>query len=149
MLRIGPNGQKKATEARKEVVNQPNPQTHHRSDEDLRKMILNAVENHGKKEAVTARDLARKALGKERQSPFTARIVETEPPRKVTMPKYPLYDGKSDPAHHIRAYDQLMILWENNEALLCRCFAASLGETALKWYYQLRPGSIDSYKSLT
>ena len=67
MLRIGPNGQKRAAEARQEVVNQPNPQpkTHHRSDEDLRKMILNAVENHGKKEAVTARDLARKALGKE------------------------------------------------------------------------------------
>ena len=67
LLRIGPNGKKIAAEARQEAVNQPDPQskTHHRSDEDLRKMILSVVENHGKKEAVTARYLARKALGKE------------------------------------------------------------------------------------
>ena len=145
MLRIGPNGQKRAAEARQEIVNQPElqPKTHHMSDEDLKQMIVNTVENHGKKEAVTARDLARKALGKKRQSPFTARIVNAEPPRKFTMPKYPIYDGKYGPAHHVRAYDQAMILWKHNEALLCRCFAASLGETALKWYYHLRPGSID------
>lgn len=42
-----------------------------------------------------------------------------------------------------------MTLWENNEVLLCRCFATSLGETALKWYYQLPHGSVDSYRNLT
>lgn len=116
-------------------------------DEDLRHFILDTVQNYGKGEAKTARDLAKKALGK-RQSPFTARIVNVEPLRKFTLPKYPVYDGKSDPAHHVRAYDQAMTLWENNEALLCRCFAVSLGKTTLKWYRQLLPGSIDSYRNL-
>jgi len=52
-----------------------------------------------KREAKTAKDLAKKALRNERQSPFIARIVNVEPLRKFTMPKYPIYDGKSDLAH--------------------------------------------------
>lgn len=74
--------------------------------------------------------------------------MNAEHPPKFTMPKYSIYDMKSDQAHHVRAYDHAMTLWENNEAFLCRCFAAILGETAQKWYYQLLLGTIDSYVSL-
>lgn len=148
-FRIGNHCQnKEARPPRHEAVEQPRP-PRNKSNDDLRHFILNAVQNHGKGEARTAQDLAKRALGKKRHSPFTSQIVNAEPPRKFTMPKYPVFDGKSDPTHHVRAYDQAMTLWENNEALLCRCFASSRGKTTLKWYYQLLPGSIDSYRNLT
>ena len=91
MLRIGPNGQKRAAEARQEIVNQPDPQpkTHHRSDEDLRQMIVNAVENHGKKEEVIARDLARKVLGKKATVALYSSDSKCRAPTKVYHAKIP------------------------------------------------------------
>lgn len=66
------------------------------SNEDMRQLTFNTVENYGKKEAKTARDLARKALGREKQSPFTSRIISTDPPCKFII-IYPIYNGKSYP----------------------------------------------------
>lgn len=93
LLRISLKGQKKAApQHHQEVVDQPIPPWH-KLYEDLMHFILNAVENYDKGEAKTARDLAKRSLGKERQSPFTAKIVNTNPPRKFSMPNCPIMMG--------------------------------------------------------
>lgn len=135
-LELTRKDKKIAPKNHQEVVNQPNPPLH-RLEEVLKHFILNIVENRGKREAKTARDLARKALRRERQSPFTTRIVKSRSPRKFTIPKIPHNDKKSNPVHYVRAYDQTITLWENNKTLMCRCFPASRGR-------QLSSGTISS-----
>ena len=65
----------------------------------------------GRTAAQTPRELARKSLGQQSGSPFTPKVVHTQPPKKFLVPKFTVYDGKSDPADHIRYYQQVMAYW--------------------------------------
>ncbi|XP_028076624.1 uncharacterized protein LOC114278726 [Camellia sinensis] len=71
------------------------------------------------------------------------------PPKKFTPPKFTSYDGKSDPLTHISHYKQMMSLWNRDEALMCKVFPSSLGETRLRWFDRLPAGSIHSWKQLS
>ncbi|KAM7502432.1 hypothetical protein LguiB_001336 [Lonicera macranthoides] len=41
-----------------------------------------------------------------------------------------------------------MAYWRGEEALMCRMFPASLGDTALRWFDKLPPAKIDSFREL-
>ncbi|XP_028095466.1 uncharacterized protein LOC114295432 [Camellia sinensis] len=72
-----------------------------------------------------------------------------KPPKKFTPPKFTSYDGKSDPLTHISHYRQMMSLWNQDEALMCKVFPSSLGETGLRWFDRLPTGSIHGWKLLS
>ena len=59
-----------------------------------------------------------------------------------------MYDGKSDPADHIRYYQQVMAYWVYDDAVMCRMFPSSLGHSALRWFYRLPQGGIDNFREL-
>ncbi|GFS46134.1 hypothetical protein Acr_00g0100320 [Actinidia rufa] len=67
------------------------------------------------------------------QTPFSRRIEGLDPPEKFTLPRFTLYDGKSDPRSHMSHVRQM----------------SSLGDLELKWFDKLPPGSIENFHQLT
>ena len=45
-----------------------------------------------------------------------------------------IYDDKTDPVEHVRHYNQSMVIYSKNEALMCMIFPSSLGPTTMRWY---------------
>ena len=45
-----------------------------------------------------------------------------------------IYDDKTDPVEHVRHYNQSMVIYSKNEALMCKIFPSSLGPTTMRWY---------------
>ena len=84
--------------------------------------------------AYTLRDIANKSLGEQNGSPFTSRITYAPPPKKFSMPKFNIYNGRTDPADHVRYYQQVMAYWFSDDPMMCRMFQASLGDVALRWF---------------
>ena len=72
-----------------------------------------------------------------------------DPLEKFVLPRFILYDGKSDPRSHISHVRQMMALLNHLDALMCRVFPSSLGDLRLKWFNQLLVGSIKSFRQLT
>ncbi|XP_050139264.1 uncharacterized protein LOC126615492 [Malus sylvestris] len=70
------------------------------------------------------------------KSPFTDKIEQTDPPRGFTMPHFTPYKGDEDPDQHLKDYCcSTMILYRNNNALLCKFFATTLqGEETIRDY---------------
>ncbi|XP_020208722.1 uncharacterized protein LOC109793677 [Cajanus cajan] len=58
------------------------------------------------------------------------------------------YDGSTNPDKHIDLYITQLNLYTNDDAILCRVFPASLKGSALAWYTQLPPGSINNFDTL-
>ena len=42
-----------------------------------------------------------------------------------------------------------MAVHSKSEALMCKLFPSSLGPMAMRWFYSLKEGSINSFKKLT
>ena len=110
-------------------------------------MIYSAIVDK-KVDGKSTTELAKKALGEDQGSPFTQRIQDALPPKKFGQPKFNIYDGRSDPADHVRHYKQMMAYWRNEEALMCRMFPKSLGDTALRWFDKLHSGKINNFREL-
>ena len=60
------------------------------------------------------------------QTTFTPKSEGMELLEKFNLPKFILYDGKSDPRSHISYFKQIMVLWNHLEALMCKVFPSSL-----------------------
>ena len=86
------------------------------------------------------RDLAKKSLGEESGSPFNPKIVDALPPKKFSMPKFNVYNGRTDPANHVRYYQQVMAYWIFDNVVMCKTFPTSLGDSALRWFTRLPAG---------
>ncbi|XP_028112451.1 uncharacterized protein LOC114310608 [Camellia sinensis] len=71
------------------------------------------------------------------------------PPKKFTAPKFMSYDGKSDPLTHISHYRQMMSLWSQDEALMCKIFPSSLEKFRIRWFNHLPARSIYCWKQLS
>ncbi|XP_050258916.1 uncharacterized protein LOC126703905 [Quercus robur] len=69
-------------------------------------------------------------------------------PDRFTHPPFNFYDRKTDPIEHVSHYIQMMSLHTHNDALMCKVFPLSLGPTALRWFNELRKGSIRSFSLL-
>ena len=58
------------------------------------------------------------------------------------------YDGKIDPVEHVSHYIQMMSLYNQNGALMCKVFPSSLRPTVLRWFNRLRKGLIHNFGEL-
>ena len=67
---------------------------------------------------------------------------------RFTRPPFNSYDGKTDPVEHVSHYIHMMSLHAHNDALMCKVFPSSLGSMALRWFNELRKGSIRSFTKL-
>ena len=100
-------------------------------------------------ETNTTTELARKALGEEQAFPFTLRIVNAPPPKKFNPSKFNVYNGQTDPADHVHYYKHVMDYWTSDDAVMCRMFPASLGDSTLRWFTKLSGGQIDNFIELS
>ncbi|KAM2089335.1 hypothetical protein ACFX1T_033298 [Malus domestica] len=62
------------------------------------------------------------------RSPFTDEIKQAEPPREFSMPHFTSFKGDEDPERHLKRYRSAMILYRNNDDLMCKIFATTLQE---------------------
>ena len=69
-------------------------------------------------------------------------------PNRFSRPPFISYDGKTNPIEHVSHYIQMMSLYNQNDALMCKVFPSSLGLIALRWFNGLRRGSIHSFGEL-
>ena len=60
-----------------------------------------------------------------------------------------MYNGRTDPMEHVSQFKQKMVVYSQDEALLCRVFPSSLGPMPIRWFDGLRTNSISSLKKLT
>nr|XP_028945753.1 uncharacterized protein LOC114820040 [Malus domestica] len=82
-------------------------------------------------------------------SPFTNEIEQTDPPCGFTMPHFISYKGDEDPDRHLKHYRSTMILYKNNDTLMCKIFATTLQNEAQDWFHTLPPQSIRSFNELS
>ncbi|KAL7262102.1 hypothetical protein ACSBR1_000478 [Camellia fascicularis] len=64
------------------------------------------------------------------RTPFSVEVDKFEAPKRFSMPRFQIYDGKSDPNFHVELYLNSMALYSGNEPLLCKVFPSSFGEIA-------------------
>ncbi|XP_070678845.1 uncharacterized protein [Malus domestica] len=83
------------------------------------------------------------------RSPFTDEIEQAEPPREFSMPHFTSFKGDEDPERHLKRYRSAMILYRNNDELMCKIFATTLQGEAQDWFYTLPPQSIRNFYELS
>ncbi|KAM2835144.1 hypothetical protein PS2_032106 [Malus domestica] len=83
------------------------------------------------------------------RSPFTDEIEQAEPPREFSMPHFTSFKGDEDSERHIKRYRSTMILYRNNDDLMCKIFATTLQGEAQDWFYTLPPQSIRNFYELS
>ncbi|KAM2975877.1 hypothetical protein FF1_001987 [Malus domestica] len=82
-------------------------------------------------------------------SQFTNEIEQTDPPRWFTMPYFIPYKGNKDPDRHLKHYRSTMILYKNNDELMCKNFAITLQGKTQDWFHTLPSQSIWSFNKLS
>ncbi|XP_026450758.1 uncharacterized protein LOC113350868 [Papaver somniferum] len=87
-------------------------------------------------------------MREEKTTPLTPHLAKALIPQKFPVPAFECYDGSSDPAAHLRYYNHILARWEQDDAVLCRYFPSSLKGSALSWFDNLPPNSINSYGQL-
>ncbi|KAM2117281.1 hypothetical protein ACFX1R_010847 [Malus domestica] len=83
------------------------------------------------------------------RSPFTDEIKQAEPPREFSMPHFTSFKVDEDPERHLKRYRSAMILYRNNDELMCKIFATTLQGEAQDWFYTLPPQSIRNFYELS
>ena len=89
-----------------------------------------------------------RALRRAAQSLFSVEIERAPMPSKFTRPSFISYNGKTDPVEHVSHYIHMMSLHNHNDALMCRVFPSSLEPITLRWFNELRKGSIQGFAKL-
>ncbi|XP_026428162.1 uncharacterized protein LOC113324039 [Papaver somniferum] len=83
------------------------------------------------------------------KTPFTRQIQRVEIPSKCILPVFTsIFDGSACAIQHVKAYTRSLLQWENNDAVMCKYFAASLAGEDLKWFEGLAVESIGSFHHL-
>ncbi|XP_070668962.1 uncharacterized protein [Malus domestica] len=83
------------------------------------------------------------------RSPFTDEIEQAEPPCKFSMSHFTTFKGDGDPEWHLKHYRRAMVLYRNNDALMCKILATTLQAEAQDWFHTLPPRSIRSFDDLS
>ncbi|KAM1807238.1 hypothetical protein ACFX11_030283 [Malus domestica] len=83
------------------------------------------------------------------RSPFTNEIEQAEPPRKFSMPHFTSFKGDGDPERQLKHYRSEMVLYRNNDALMCKIFATTLQSKAQDWFHTLPSRSIQNFDDLS
>ncbi|XP_075675053.1 uncharacterized protein LOC142644295 [Castanea sativa] len=93
-------------------------------------------------------DAMSRALRQAAQSPFSRDIESAPMPSRFTQPPFNSYTGKTDLVEHVSHYIQMISLHAHNDTLMCKVFPSSLGPTVLRWFNELKKGSIYSFSEL-
>ena len=54
-----------------------------------------------------------------------------------------------DPVEHVSQFNQRMVVYSKDKALMCKVFPSSLGLVAMRWFDGLGADSISSFRELT
>ena len=82
------------------------------------------------------------------QSPFIPKIKGMEPLEKFNLPKFTMYDEKSNSKLHIGYYRKMMALWSHLDTLICSVFPSILRDLGLRWFEKITFGSIGDFTQL-
>ncbi|XP_068309935.1 uncharacterized protein [Pyrus communis] len=82
------------------------------------------------------------------RSPFTDEIEQAEPPHKFSMPYFTSFKWDEDLERHLKHYRSAMILYRNNNNLMCKIFDITLQGEIQDLFYTLPPQSIRSFYEL-
>ncbi|KAM1857219.1 hypothetical protein ACFX14_007349 [Malus domestica] len=69
------------------------------------------------------------------RSPFIDEIEQVKPPRAFSMQYFTSFKGDEDPERHLKHYRRVMILYQNNDDLMCKIFTTTLQGKAQDWFY--------------
>ncbi|KAM1028119.1 hypothetical protein ACFX1X_041244 [Malus domestica] len=58
--------------------------------------------------------------------PFTDEIEQAKLPREFSMPHFTSFKEVEDPERHLKRYRSAMILYRNNDDLMCKIFTTTL-----------------------
>lgn len=94
-------------------------------------------------------DAMSKTLNQISRSPFTHRIEEARLHQRFNQLAFTIYNGKTDPVEHVSHFNQRMVIYSRNEALMCKVFPSSLGLVTMRWFDSMKEDSISSFKELT
>ncbi|XP_072064511.1 uncharacterized protein [Arachis hypogaea] len=70
-------------------------------------------------------------------------------PRNFKSPDMNLYDGTTNPKHHLSYFKSRMYLADASDATHCKAFLTTLTKAAMKWFDSLPPRSVTSFDDLT
>ncbi|XP_068304245.1 uncharacterized protein [Pyrus communis] len=83
------------------------------------------------------------------RSPFTDEIKQAKPPHEFSMLHFISFKRDEDPERHLKRYQSAMILYRNNDDLMCQIFATTLQGEVQNWFYTLPPQSILNFDELS
>ncbi|KAM2323235.1 hypothetical protein ACFXTH_019813 [Malus domestica] len=83
------------------------------------------------------------------RSPFMDEIEQAEPPLKFSMPHFTSFKEDEDLERHLKHYRSTMVLYRNNDALMCKIFATTLQSETQDWFHTLPSRSIQSFDGLS
>ena len=95
-----------------------------------------------------ARNAMSRTLRRIARSPFFEEIELIEMPRHFICPPFTCYYGKTDLLDHISHFTQLMAFYSWKDRLLCKVFLSSLGPKVMRWFNNMKKGSIHSFIEL-
>ena len=93
-------------------------------------------------------DAMSRVLCKAARSLFSDEKERAQMPSRFSKSPFISYDGKTDPVEYVSHYIQMMSLYNQNDALMCKVFPSSLGPITLRWFNGLRKGSIHNFVEL-
>ena len=93
-------------------------------------------------------DAMSRALCRAARSSFSNDIEWALMPSRFTRPPFNSYNEKTNLVEHVSHYIHMMSLHTHNDTLMCKVFPSSLGLMALRWFNELRKGSIHSFTEL-
>jgi hypothetical protein len=68
---------------------------------------------------------------------------------KLKLPRIEPYDGTTDPEEHLAKFSAHMLLNGVTEGVQCRAFACTLTGPAIRWFFSLKPYSINNFSQLS
>ena len=138
-----PEGSVSVGDNRREASHQSSSRQSKERSQDFANRVSVSLERRRHHSA--AMDAISRALRKAAWSPFSDEIEHARMSRRFSRPSFISYDGKVDPAEHVSHYIQIMSLYNQNDALMCKVFPSKHGSTALRWS---RKGSIHNFGEL-
>ncbi|XP_020986265.1 uncharacterized protein LOC110275071 [Arachis duranensis] len=74
-----------------------------------------------------------------REDPFSEDIISEKVPRNFKSLDMDLYDGTTDPKHHLSNFKIRMYLADASDATHCKAFPTTLTKVVMKWFDSLPP----------
>ncbi|XP_057758939.1 uncharacterized protein LOC130979496 [Arachis stenosperma] len=75
--------------------------------------------------------------------------MKAKVPRNFKSPDINLYDGTTNPKHHLSNFKSRMYLADASDATRCKAFPTTLSKAAMKWFDSLPPRSVTSFEDLS